>query len=168
MRHLYLLRHGKSLWNNPSDSDFTRPLSERGLRDASKIASYIKRENLPIEVVLCSPALRTTQTLEAIKPVLEKIAEVIIDDSLYTFNPVHVIERLAEVPDSKKEVMIIGHNPGIQSIALTFAPPGLQRTRISDKYPTGSLAIIGLENGSWDLSNPVITSFSFITPKEIE
>lgn len=168
MRHVYLLRHGKSLWNNPSDSDFTRPLSDRGLRDASKIATYIKREDLPIELVLCSPALRTIQTLEAIKPALEKTAEVTIDDSLYTFNPIHIIERLIEVQGSKKEVMIIGHNPGIQSIALTFAPPGSQRERISIKYPTGSLAIIGLENGSWDLSNPVITSFRFITPKEIE
>ncbi len=168
VRHLYLLRHAKSLWSDPTLEDFERPLSSRGLRDADKIASYLKRTKPHIELVLCSSAKRTTQTLELIRTALKKETKILIKDSLYTFDPSSLLEQLRKVPSQIHSVLIIGHNPGIQGLALQMTLPGQLRQRIAMKYPTSALTIVELENDSWDLSDPAISKTSFVAPAELE
>ena len=168
MRHLYLLRHAKSLWSDLTLEDFERPLSPRGLRDANKIASYLKRTKPHIELVLCSSAKRTTQTLELIRTALKTETKVLIEDSLYTFDPSKLLHQLRKVPNQIHSVLIIGHNPGIQGLALQMTLPGQLRQRIALKYPTAALTIVELENNSWDLSEPAISKTSFVAPTDLE
>lgn len=168
MRHLYLLRHAKSLWIDPTLEDFERPLSPRGFRDAKKIASYLERTKPRIELVLCSSAKRTTQTLDFIQAALKAETKVLIEDSLYTFDLSELLERLRKVPNQIRSVLIIGHNPGIQGLALQMTLPGQLRQRIALKYPTAALTIVELENDSWDLSEPAISKTSFVAPADLE
>ncbi len=42
-RQLYIIRHGKSSWDNEGLDDIDRPLNPRGLRSANMMAERLKR-----------------------------------------------------------------------------------------------------------------------------
>ncbi len=167
MRYLYLLRHAKSLWSDPTVVDFDRALSERGHRDAKRMSSYLKRKGVRVDLVLCSSSRRTTETLQAIKPALGPATDVMIEDSLYTFDARRLLQRLSEVSADTKSVMVIGHNPGVQTLAVSLTQPSSLKSRISLKYPTAALTIVTLNNESWDLTEPVVSQTEFIAPADL-
>jgi phosphohistidine phosphatase len=68
MKRLYLLRHAKSSWDDPTLADRDRPLAPRGRRAARVIAEHLRREGIAPELVLCSPSRRAGQTLTGIAP----------------------------------------------------------------------------------------------------
>ena len=125
MKRLYLLRHAKSSWDDPTLADHDRPLAPRGRRAAKVIAEHLGREGIAPELVLCSPSRRTRQTLTRIAPGLGKSADVQIKPELYAASAADLLEVLHEVPDEVESVMLIGHNPGIQDLALSLAGAGL-------------------------------------------
>lgn len=168
MRHLYLLRHAKSLWSDPTIVDIERPLSDRGHRDAKRMSRYLKRKGLQVDLVLCSSSRRTTETLQAIEPALGPTTAVMIEDALYTFDVDHILQRLSDVSADTKSVMVIGHNPAIQALAVLLTRPGSLKDQISLKYPTAALTLVALENKSWDLSEPVVSQTDFIAPADLE
>src|SRR5262245_31838834 len=65
-RTLWLLRHAKSSWDHPGLDDRERPLARRGARAAAQMRTYLEGENIDPELVLCSSALRTRETLAAV------------------------------------------------------------------------------------------------------
>src|SRR5258708_4362712 len=83
VRTLYLLRHAKSSWTDPSLSDHERPLAPRGRRAAMRVARYANTEGIRPDLVLSSSALRARETLEVLRPALGPGAELRIDDDLY-------------------------------------------------------------------------------------
>ena len=66
MKTLYIIRHAKSDWNNPGLRDFERPLNKRGLRDAPFMGKKLVDLNVAPELIVCSPANRTTETVKLI------------------------------------------------------------------------------------------------------
>src|SRR3954468_4693715 len=121
MKRLYLLRHAKSSWDEPGLADRDRPLAPRGRKAARLIAEHMRREGIAPELVLCSPARRAHQTLDAILPALGDKATVMVEPELYGASEPELIERLRRLADSVGSAMLIGHNPGIQGLALTLA-----------------------------------------------
>src|SRR5262245_29809534 len=120
MATLHLLRHAKSSWDDPALPDHERPLAPRGRRDAKLIADHLLRERIAPELVLCSPALRTRQTLELVRPP----GTIELEDALYGASSEELLARLRTVPGSVESVMLIGHNPGLQDLALDLAAGG--------------------------------------------
>jgi phosphohistidine phosphatase len=144
---LYLLRHAKSSWADESVPDLQRPLAPRGRRAAQQLARYLRDHRIAPEVVLCSPALRTLQTLELIQPGLGAHAEVLIEDDLYGAGEDQLLARLRSVPDDVGSVLLIGHNPGIQDLAVLLVGGGADRDQLRAKFPTAALATIGVARG---------------------
>jgi phosphohistidine phosphatase len=63
--------------------------------------------------------------------------------------------------------MLIGHNPGIQDLALSLARGGPEVAEVRSKFPTAALATLQL-NGSWrELSPGSAELVSFVKPKEL-
>src|SRR5882672_1530951 len=83
MYRLLLLRHAKSSWGDRQLADIDRPLSSRGESAAALMAEAIVDRGLLPDRVLCSPALRTRETLAALKPRLPKTTSVEISPALY-------------------------------------------------------------------------------------
>ena len=135
MRSLYLLRHAKSSWADPALSDHERPLAPRGRRDAKRIAAHLLELGIAPELVLCSTALRTRETLELIRPALDAAAIVELEAALYAAWAETLLERLREVPDERRSVMLIGHNPGLEDLALMLASAGPERDRTRGEVP---------------------------------
>jgi phosphohistidine phosphatase len=167
MKRLYLLRHAKSSWDDPTLADHDRPLAPRGRRAAKLIANHLRRAGIRPELVLCSPSRRTRETLERVAPSLGKSAEARIEPRIYAASPATLLEALHEVPDEVESVVLIGHNPGIQELALSLARPGPESGRVESKFPTAALATLELA-GTWRELAPGGTELvSFLRPKEL-
>ncbi|MGH2954127.1 MAG: SixA phosphatase family protein [Solirubrobacterales bacterium] len=167
MKRLYLLRHAKSSWDDPTLTDHDRPLAPRGRRAAEVMAKHLQRNGIAPALVLCSGSRRTHQTLTRIAPGLGDSAEVQIRPELYAAASADLLEVLRGQPDEIGSVMVIGHNPGIQDLALSLARGGPEIARVRRKFPTAALATLELE-GSWrGLAPGTAELTSFVKPKEL-
>jgi phosphohistidine phosphatase len=154
VRTIILLRHGKSSWSDPTLADLERPLAPRGERASRRIAKYIRRKKIRPALVLCSPSLRTRQTLEAIEPSLGKRSSVELVPRLYAASEGELLQRLQALPESVDSVMLIGHNPGLHNLARVLASPGAELPRLEEKFPTGALATLVVDSESWAALGP--------------
>jgi phosphohistidine phosphatase len=167
MKRLYLLRHAKSSWDDQTLADRDRPLAPRGRRAAKVMAKHLGQEGISPELVLCSPSMRTRQTLKRLAPGLGKNADVQIEPELYAAPARDLLEVLHRVPDEVESVMLIGHNPGIQDLALSLAGAGSEIPRLRSKFPTAALATLEL-NGTWrELAPGSAELMSLVKPKEL-
>jgi phosphohistidine phosphatase len=167
MRALHLLRHAKSSWDDPSLADADRPLAPRGRRAAKKVGAYLRSARIEPALVLCSPSQRTRQTLELIRP---HAVETRFDRALYGAGPDELCAVLRSVRGEVPSVLVIGHNPGLQQLAVLLAGAGDERqiARMTAKMPTAALASFDLNIGRWDdLRQGDGTLVGYVVPKEL-
>ena len=168
MRTIILLRHGKSSWSDPTLADIDRPLAPRGERASRRIAKYMRRKRIRPELVLCSPSLRTRQTLGAIEPSLGKSSLVELVPQVYAASQGELLERLQAVSDSVSSVMFIGHNPGLHDLALALASRGADLPQLEQKFPTGALATLVVHSGSWASLSPGDAELvDYVVPRQL-
>jgi phosphohistidine phosphatase len=170
MLTLSLLRHAKSSWKNPTLADRDRPLATRGETDAPLMGKAMAERGVDPDLVLCSSARRTRDTLALVLPELKIEPKVVYDDALYHATPAEMLEMLHAVQPGASRVMLVGHNPEIQSFALDLVGSGPKhyRDRLREKYPTAGLAVINFASGLW--SSVAVNSGSlalFLTPREL-
>jgi phosphohistidine phosphatase len=131
-RKLVLIRHAKSAWPDDVD-DSDRPLADRGRRDAPAVGQWLRKRGLPIELVLCSPAVRARRTWELAAP--EVPAEPVLkhDDRIYAASARELLAVIREVPTAVMTVVVVGHNPGLEDLAqlLTGEPAELKTASIA-------------------------------------
>ena len=135
---LYVLRHAKSSWDDPTLADDARPLSGRGRRNAAALADHFRREGISPELVLCSSALRTRETLAALLGELDADTGIRLANRLYAASAADLLARLREVPGSTRSVLLIAHNPGLESLVARLAGADAP-----ERLPTG--AFVALE-----------------------
>lgn len=151
MKILYLLRHAKSSREAPGLSDFERPLSGRGKRACEAISEMIRARKITPQVVLCSSAARTEDTLRRIAPALPKGRRDVVERQLYLASAAKLLARLHKLPADIDSVMVIGHNPGLHRLALslTRSGDGAALERLRAKFPTAALAILEIAAADW-------------------
>jgi phosphohistidine phosphatase len=155
MPMLHLLRHAKSSWDESRLDDHDRPLSGRGRKAAPAMGEWMAAHGVAPELILVSTARRTQETLKAIIRSLGDRPEVESEEALYLATADALLARLRQLPPSRHEVMVIGHNPGLHELALLLAQPGegSDHQRLREKFPTAALA--SLESaGPWPSLKP--------------
>ncbi|GHE56698.1 phosphoglycerate mutase [Camelimonas fluminis] len=180
MLRLMLLRHAKAAW--PRDvRDPDRPLADRGRKAAPLMGAYMTQENLLPDLAIVSTATRTRQTWdlvgeeiarafpgETIPVVYEpRIYEARVEDLLHVIQDDHVVQdgRPAH------SLLLVGHNPGFEELAHMLVGHGDRYAfaRLSQKYPTGGLAVIDFNIGSWAEVTPRSGRLDrFVTPRTLE
>jgi phosphohistidine phosphatase len=161
MRILYLLRHAKSSWNEPSLRDFDRPLKKRGRETAERTGMRLAEEKLNNPVVICSPAVRTRETAEIVLKSANLQVEQRFDERIYDASLRELVQVVSEIPDEKEAAIMIGHNPGFEEL-LAFLSGEHRR------MPTCALAKIEFGDVSWkDVRAGVGSLEWFIAPKEL-
>jgi phosphohistidine phosphatase len=164
VKRLYLLRHAKSSWSDPSLADEERPLAPRGRRAAKKLAKELRRREIRPTLVLCSSSRRTQETLELIGPALGD-PTVEVEEGLYGVGSDGLLARLRAVSDSVGSVLVIGHNPGLHDLALRLAPGS---ERLGETFPTCALGAFELDAESWSgLSKTEARLAAFVVPREL-
>jgi len=147
-KRLHLLRHAKSSWDDPALADRDRPLAPRGRKAAKRLARHLDEAGVRPDLVLCSPSVRTRQTLERVARGLPDGVQVELEDGLYAASAQTLLERLRAVPDATGAVLVIAHNPGLHDLARLLAGRGTGIARLEEAFPTGALATLGFD-GVW-------------------
>jgi len=166
-KRLFILRHAKSSWDNPGLEDHERPLAPRGVRACQFLAEYVRANGISPELVLCSSARRTRETLDGVAPAGKHV----IESGLYSAATGDLVERLHRVPDDVGSVMLIGHNPALQMLVLRLARRDSDaagaRAAIERKFPTAALATLTFECAWSELGPGSARLAGYLTPKEL-
>ena len=160
---LYLMRHAKSSWADMSLGDFDRPLNQRGQRDAPEMSRRLKKQGVKPEIILCSPAKRTRETLERLISELGGTMKAVqFDDRIYEADTKTLLELIHDLPDTCSSAMLIGHNP-----SMGWLVNQLSDVR-TEKMPTCAVATIELPSSSWkDTGTETARLIDFDYPKRI-
>src|SRR6185312_13914424 len=171
MKTVLLLRHAKSAWGQPGLDDHERPLNKRGERAAEAMAEHIVHNAPRPDLILCSTAVRTRQTLAPLVHRLTTPAPPIaLEKGLYLATEGELLVRLRAVPEEVRTVLLIGHNEGIGELASALAGDGdpAALTRLQEKFPTGSLATLRLGEAPWhNLAPGAAELLSFMRPRDV-
>jgi len=170
VRTLYLLRHAKSSWSDSGVSDHDRPLAKRGREATVVLARHMSKAGVAPAIVLCSTATRAQQTLDGVKSAFDDDVAVWSDPGLYGADHGELLSVLRELPATVPSAMVIGHNPGLQDLALTLAGDG-DRTalaRLHGKFPTGALATLSVPDTWAALGRGTATLQVLVVPRQLE
>ena len=157
MKTVTLFRHAKSGdKDNPAMKDFERPLAPRGLKAAPKMGKAMRERNLRPDLILCSPSVRTRQTLTLAEPeAWDAQPEVRFDERLYEASQQTLLKVLRELPNEIGHVMIVGHNPGLQELAAALTPAGNPaRQAFQEKLPTAAVVSFDFDTERWRSLQP--------------
>ena len=122
MKTLTLLRHAKSGWDDPVARDFDRPLNPKGQRAAQTMGQHMRTLGLEFDHVLASPAVRVTETLEAVEAGYGTGLAPAWDKRIYLASSAMLLDLVRELPDALGRVLLVGHNPGLEDLALYLVP----------------------------------------------
>ena len=169
MLELFLWRHAKAVPAGGKLEDFERPLAARGHRDAALIAKWLA-PRAATALVLCSPARRTRETLDALVEELPQSCELRFERALYLAPPERIAGALRALPETARRVVVIGHNPGIHQLALALALPAAQKREraLEAGFPTAALAQLQLHSERWaDFDRKPRTLLELVLPREL-
>lgn len=170
MRYLWILRHGKAAADPPrGGSDKERPLAEKGLRDATALGYRLAAgrgvfglRDIPVPVAaVCSAAVRTRETAEAVASAMGGQLPIELLHSLYGANTDTTMRYIREIDDGAESALIVGHNPTMYQLAWELLPvpaaldsdrsTGDDRSVLRDHgFPTCALAVLRLDVNSWE------------------
>ena len=170
MRRLMLLRHTKSDWPQGA-ADRGRPLSERGREVAPLMGAYLARHALLPDRILVSPSRRTLETWELASRPLSRPREPVVDERIYEASADLLLDLLRDQPETCHLLLVVGHNPGLQDLALRLVATGDAdaRRRLAEKYPTGGLTVIDFAVDDWSAVHPRSGRLDqFVVPKMLD
>jgi phosphohistidine phosphatase len=145
---LWVIRHAKSSWDEPSQADFDRPLNGRGKKDGKRMIKWMREQSLRPSRLISSDAVRARATTEFVRDGYEIDAQrVDFDHRLYLAEPEAILEVVREFPDDCASVALVGHNPG--STEFVNAMVG---QRVVDDLPTLAIALLDVP-GWWADAN---------------
>jgi phosphohistidine phosphatase len=144
MDRLILFRHGKAEPESASGEDFDRGLALRGVRESAQTGARLADLGFLPDVVLVSTALRTRESWAAAEPFFPN-AEARFDAELYLADSGSVRREAERAGADASVVMVVGHNPGLQELAVQLlteggAPPSLI-ARATRQFPTAAAAV---------------------------
>ena len=139
MYTLHLLRHAKSSWKDDVE-DHRRGLNRRGREAARRLGESLPAAVGPLDLVLASSALRTCQTLDLALAHFAARPHISIEDELYLASAERLLERLRRLGEEDRNVLVIGHNPGLRDLALALADAAAPASLplVSGKFPTAA------------------------------
>jgi phosphohistidine phosphatase len=163
MKTLLLLRHAKSSWSDPNLSDHDRPLKERGIKAARRMGELARQYGLQPQIVLSSDAVRTRETVREFLDASHLRPNVEYLGSLYHCTTDEFVQALQQVDPTIQTVMIVGHNPGMESWLQEL-------TGVTDLMPTAALAQIEIDATAWSqvASNTGGRLVNLWKPKELD
>ncbi|GAB3217917.1 histidine phosphatase family protein [Algoriphagus aestuariicola] len=143
MKKIILVRHAKSAWDNPNLSDHDRPLAERGLNDAPRMAKRLKNRGIHADLLLSSSALRAKETAKIIAKELGYPKDkIILEPSLFHASPHAILKYLQSQDDRHQTVLVFGHNPGFTDLIVYLGGD-------IDNLPTSGQFGFKLKSGFW-------------------
>jgi phosphohistidine phosphatase len=141
MRRLILIRHAKSDWNSPDLEDFHRPLAPRGRKAARWIGDTLRDEGWLPDLILCSSAARTRETLALSG--MSAPTQFVRD--IYDLMDEDFVDLIRTQGGAAATLALIGHNSATDTTA---------RSLCSDRmdfggFPTGAIVVLDFQAADW-------------------
>lgn len=171
MRRLLLFRHAKAEPSKLGEQDRARALIERGRKDAARIGAYMATHALKPDRVLVSPAKRTQETWKYVAGALRPAPAAASVEKLYDATPHAILATIKDVPAGAHTLMVVGHNPGLQELALMLIASGDvdAREALREKLPTSGLVIVDFAFDDWGKLHPQSGRLErFVSPRSLE
>lgn len=123
MKKLTLIRHAKSDWNTAVNSDFERPLNQRGKTAAPLMGERLAGRGCQPDLLLSSPAKRARQTAKRVaRQIGHPKDDIVYNQEIYEADLDTLTELIRELDDRYQEVMLFGHNPGFSELGEWLTP----------------------------------------------
>lgn len=142
MKTLLLLRNAKSSWKDSKLKDRERPITKKGRKAAALMGELIKANELLPQLLLSSSVVRACQTTQQVMTSMEYTGKILYLDHLFMAEADVILDALSLLPDDLERVMVVGHNPGLESLMQILSG------RI-ESIPPGSLAYLCLPIHTW-------------------
>jgi phosphohistidine phosphatase len=159
-RRLVLVRHAKA---GEGSADRERPLAERGTAAAPAIGRWLADRQIVPDRVVLSPARRTRQTWELAAAGLPGAAAPVLDERVYDNTVEDLLEVVRDTPAAVGTLLIVGHNPGIQELAVTLDDgrgDDTARKELAGKYRTGGVAVFAVTDDWAEVRAGTVTDFA--------
>ncbi len=173
MKRLLLLRHAKA--ERETTDDIKRTLEKRGEKDSARIGRFLRDDVYIPDLVLSSTSMRTRKTVEFLLPELGATPEIEYRSELYLAEPEVILSLIRRVSDRIGVLMVVGHNPGLEQLALALAATPLEKKlrkrydAMDEKFPTSALAVIDFHVARWiDVTLGSGELDAFVRPKDLE
>jgi len=144
IKTLHIIRHAKSSWKNMDQNDIDRPLKKRGIQDMRKMAQTIGDENIKLDLILTSPAVRA---FESSKILVDKLQlesnQFLVKEKLYLPDFATLLKSVLYLNDELNDVAIVGHEPSLSSVINYFLNKPLE------KVGTGSVTTLEFNSKKW-------------------
>jgi phosphohistidine phosphatase len=148
MHRLILMRHAKTERAAASGLDRDRALTERGLTDGALMGRVLAEKKLRPDLALVSPSIRTRQTWDAVQEAFGDV-EVRIEPRLYDASPDTIRRLVQDAEDEAGCLLVMGHNPGIHTLAYDYLTESAASPAILDRlaggFPTGAAAVFEVD-----------------------
>ncbi len=143
MKSLYLIRHAKSSWSDPTLQDYDRPLNERGKRDTKSMGNRLLKKSIQPDLIIASSAKRTRQTAKRITKVIGyDSSSIITKKKLYHCSVIDMLDVTNKIEDKYQHVFILGHNYTISEYCDYLSG-------VAHPFPTCTIACITFDVDSW-------------------
>ncbi|WP_374929893.1 histidine phosphatase family protein [Kytococcus sedentarius] len=142
-RQLAVVRHGQAQPAPPGGADIQRALTTTGEQEARAAGQRLASMWGTLDLVLHSPAVRTTQTWQTLATELPELPaeQVWPTRDVYEATVPDLLAALGDVPEECQRVLLVGHAPGIPALVghLTGGYP--------QGWSTGQVGVIDLPAG---------------------
>jgi len=144
MKHLVVIRHAKSSWENYSLPDFDRPLSKRGQRDATLMGNLLRKKVGSPDLILTSPAVRALTTARLIAEEIPVPGDRIVSLSeMYRAEGTDLLEVAANADPGADTLFLVGHNPAVTELVNLVADCGISN------LPTCGVVSVSFNVENW-------------------
>ena len=170
MKKIILLRHAKSSWKHAGLSDHERPLNKRGRNAAPVIGDWLNRNGHTPDVILCSTAIRTQDTVERLGLSTDLDSALMLQSALYHAAPDDLLTALKALEDTHQSAMIVAHEPGLSSFSGMLAKTaGTHCVAAYEHFPTAAAAIFEADIKRWsELAYCSARFADFVMPRHLE
>lgn len=145
IKSLVLVRHAQAEPYSPVIKDEERELTATGVADASRMGKYLLSLHVVPNLIIASPAHRTSTTAQLLAEQLGyTLSDIQIEPTLYESSMRNLIGVVNQLSEKLSQVMIVSHNPN-----LTYLAEYLTQAEIGT-LPTCGVVNIGFEDISWN------------------
>ncbi|MGI8840503.1 MAG: SixA phosphatase family protein [Caulobacteraceae bacterium] len=145
MRRLILFRHAQARPRAAGGRDIDRPLSPGGRNDAARMGAALAKAGLAPDLALVSPAARAEETWRCARGAWPDTA-VELRNGLYNATAEQVAAELDGAAERVVTVMVVGHNPSLQELAVALLEaadaPARDIERLSADFATATAAVL--------------------------
>jgi len=143
MKNLIVIRHAKSSWDAPL-KDIDRPLDNRGIKDAHRIALRAVKHLPKTFLMFSSTAKRASETaIIFAQNFLYPIENIVFKEELYTFDE-NNLERIVKSLNNKYDnVILFGHNEAITNFVNKFG------NIFIENVPTSGFVSLKFDSDNW-------------------